>query len=177
MFNMLAKEMTKEMWMRSAVILTFTNTFLELDTVQDSKENEADLICTEIAEFKVYIHKFLSHHVNDKVISEIPFCLAGTKRKRKLPTTNDWLHDLWDACIMRCSDDMRPFLKDFANFRLYLESGLNTTGVCTGIGAGIGTVVSAGFGSIVPIAGTVIGAGVGAGIGAGVGFSMSGAMS
>ena len=172
MFNVLATGMNKEMWMRSAVVLTFTNQFLELDTVIDSEKSKADLLCDEIKEFKKHICKLLSHRVDDKIISEIPFCLAGSIRKKKLPTTNNWLCDLWDICIMRCSDDVRAFLKKLARFRLYLEMGgvAGTTGIGAAVGAGIG----AGIGSVVPIAGSAIGAGVGAGIGAGVGFVVSG---
>ena len=172
MFNVLAIGMTKEMWMRSVVVLTFANHFLELDTVQESNESEADILRSETARFKAHICKFLSHCADGKIISEIPFCLAGSKRKKKLPTTNNWLRDLLDTCIMRCSDDVRPFLKKLAKHRLLLEIGAiaGTSSIGAGIGAGIG----ASIGSAVPIAGSIIGAGVGAGIGASVGFAVSG---
>ena len=173
MFNVLTTGMTKEMWIRSVVVLTYTNQFLTLDTVVDTlMEFKKGLLEDKIEEWQTFVKDRLSGHVDDKVLSQIPFCLAGNKKELKLPTTDDWIRTLWDTCIMRCSDDVRPFLKKLAKYRLHLEMGgiVGTTSVGAAVGAGIG----AGVGSAVPIAGTLIGAGVGAGIGAGVGFVLSG---
>ena len=168
MLSVLTTGMTKEMWMRSVIVLTFTNHFLLLDTVTESEKGGAVLLQEEIKEWQKFVKENLSGYVDDEIFGQIPFCLAGNKKGRKLPTTPNWMDTLWDACIMRCSDDVRPFLKKLAKYRLYLEMG-GIAGA-SGIGAGIG----AGVGSIVPIAGTAIGAGVGASIGAGVGFVLSG---
>ena len=79
------------------------------------------------------------------------------KDERKLPTTDDWLKELWETCIDRSSDEARQFLSFI--YKIY-QAAIDIAGPV--LGASIGAFV----GSVVPIVGTVIGAGIGAGIGA-----------
>uniref|UniRef100_A0A1X7TBV0 AIG1-type G domain-containing protein n=1 Tax=Amphimedon queenslandica TaxID=400682 RepID=A0A1X7TBV0_AMPQE len=153
MFVELASVLNKEMWERTIVVLTQANRFLTLES-------------TMKAEKKL---------VKEEVLQEIPYCIAGKKDEKKLPTTDNWLKTLWGTCIDRCSIETRSFLKAYAKHRQVIEVGavVASVGAGTLAGAGIGAAV----GSIIPGPGTIIGVAVGAGVGAGVGGILGGSTS
>lgn len=168
MFTVLVTMIGKEMWERTVVVLTFANFFLRLGSV--SKMDATKAIADAIEVYKKEVHTFLSGHVSDQIISEIPFCVAAS-RHEDFPS--DWYTDLYSNCVDRCSDETRPFLNTLLVFKKMAAVGavaVGTTTVCATIGGGIGAAV----GSIVPIAGTAIGAVAGASIGGGVGIVLSG---
>ena len=168
MFLELASILNKDMWKRTVVILTFANQFKTLESVQKSNNVESG-IKVQINEHKSCVVEFLSKSVDKEVLDKIPFCIAGLKDERRLPTTDDWLSTLWETCIDRSSDEAHHFLSFiYEKYRALIEIADSIDrGVV--IGAGIGAVAGAGIGatvsSIVPVVGTIIGAGIGAGIG------------
>uniref|UniRef100_A0A1X7T4F1 G domain-containing protein n=1 Tax=Amphimedon queenslandica TaxID=400682 RepID=A0A1X7T4F1_AMPQE len=171
MFLELASVLHEEMWKRTVVVLTFANHFIKLESVRGSNDIE-EIIKTEVKKHQARVVEFLSKSVDKEVLNNIPFCIAGVKDKRKLPTVDDWLSSLWATSIQRSSDETRPFLSFYArNRRGIIEAGSFLGAV--GAGAGIGAVVGAGIGSVVPVAGTVIGGAVGAGVGSAVGGVVS----
>ena len=166
MFTVLVTMIGKEMWERTVVVLTFANFFLQLKSVKDGEETIKDVV----EGFKKYVHHSLSGHVSEKIISEIPFCVAALRPE---DPPSDWYTDLCNNCVDRCSDETRPFLNTLLVFKKMAAIGavaVGTTTVCATVGGGIGAAV----GSIVPIAGTAIGAVAGASIGGGVGIVLSG---
>ena len=168
MFTVLVTMIGKEMWERTVVVLTFANFFLRLGSV--SKMDATKAIADAIEVYKKEVHTFLSGHVSEKIISEIPFCVAALRPE---DPPSDWYTDLCNNCVDRCSDETRPFLNTLLVFKKMAAIGavaVGTTTVCATVGGGIGAAV----GSIVPIAGTAIGAVVGASIGGGVGIVLSG---
>uniref|UniRef100_A0A1X7TGQ6 Uncharacterized protein n=1 Tax=Amphimedon queenslandica TaxID=400682 RepID=A0A1X7TGQ6_AMPQE len=100
------------------------------------------------------------------MISEIPFCIAGDEDVRRLPTTDDWLKELWNQCIGRSSEDVGEFLNFIAKYRMLIEAG--TMSGTTAVGLFVCGAIGGGVGSVIPVAGTITGAAVGAGIGAGL---------
>ena len=174
-FVELALSLHKEMWRRTVVVATFANMFIKLDSVPETKPDRERAIKDKISEFKRYVSECLKGHVDENIIRDIPYRIAGKEKKRKLPTTDDWLKDLWSTCIDRCSDEAQPFLTMLAKHRLAVEAGAVSASAGAGvlIGAGIGAVA----GSIFPGVGTAIGAGVGGAIGVGAGALVGGVIS
>ena len=94
MLNVLTAGMTKEMWMRSVIVLTFTNHFLLLDTVTELEKGKAVLLQEEIKEWQKFVKEHLSGYVDDEIFGQIPFCLAGNKKGHKLylQLLIGWIH-------------------------------------------------------------------------------------
>ena len=160
MFSGLASVLHEEMWKRTVVVLTFANQFKTLESVKESNEVESG-IKVQINEHKSCVLEFLSKSVDKEVLDKIPFCIAGLKDERKLPTVDDWLKTLWAMSINRSSDEACHFLSsNYEKYQTLIEiaDSIDRGAV---IGAGIGATV----GTIVPFVGTIIGASVGAGIG------------
>ena len=174
-FTELARSLHKEMWKNAIVVATFANLFIKLDSVPETKPGRKQAIKDKISEFQRYVSECLNSHVDENIIRDIPYCVAGKEKKRNLPTTDDWLKDLWSTCIIRCSDEAQPFLTMLAKHRLAVEGGAVSASAGAGIliGVGIGAVA----GSIVPGIGTAIGAGVGGAIGGGAGAIAGGVIS
>ena len=170
MFSSLASVLHKEMWKRTVVVLTQANRFLTLDSAM-SEGPEAP-IQEKIVQYKTYVVEFLSGRVKKEILEGMPYCIAGRKDEKELPTTDDWLKTLWEQCFDRSSDETRHFLKSYAKHRQTIEAGavVASVGLGTVVGAGIGAAV----GSVVPGVGTAIGAGVGASVGACVGGVLGG---
>ena len=102
MFTLLGANINKKMWERTVVVLTCTNMFL-LDSKVKKLPNKAKIIESAIKDFKGHVHGFLSNTLRREIIDEIPFCIAGDEDERKLPTTDDWLKQLWNECVKRCT--------------------------------------------------------------------------
>ena len=154
MFSELASALHEDMWKRTVVVLTKANFFIQLDSVVDNGPEFA--ISEKIDEYKNIIVSSL--RVNKEVLEGIPFCIAGTKREKVLPTVEDWLKTLWVKCIERCSDETRPFLNFFAKYQIYervIKVGIVV--VSTGAGASTGAAIGTGVSGI----STPVGAGVG----------------
>ena len=166
-FVELALSLHKEMWRRTIVVATFANIFIKLESVPEEEPGRERAIKDKISEFQRYVSKCLKGHVDEDIICGIPYRVAGKEKKRKLPTTDDWLKDLWSTCIDRCSDEAQPFLTMLAKHRLAIEAGAVSASAGAGvlIGAGIGAVA----GSIFPGVGTAIGTGVGGAVGGAIG--------
>ena len=136
MFLELASVLHEEMWKRTVVVLTFANFFVQLDSVFDMGADKA--IRGNRNEYKARIVGLLSKSIKREVLEEVPFCIAGTMREKKLPTTDDWLKTLWETCIDRSSDETRPFLNFFAKYRRAIEVGIVASGAGVLAGASIG---------------------------------------
>ena len=174
MFRVLGENLRQEMWERSIIVLTFANSFLQLRSIKKSPKNKADIIKDEIEDFKGHVHGFLSPTLRKETIDEIPFCIAGDDDdERKLPTTDDWLEDLWNECIKRSSEDAGNFLKLIANYRIMLMEAGAVSGT-TVVGAVVGGAIGGVAGTVLPVTGNIVGAAGGAVIGGGIGAIISG---
>ena len=167
MFSMLGKELNKEMWKRSVIVLTFYNAFLQHGTVKKKDCNEKkEAVQNEIKQYQTKVSEIISGSVDDKIISDIPYCVAG----EELPPedTTDWLPVLWDVCVSRCSDNAQPLLVAFSMYRFLKDLGAIAafTGGHMLSGGIIGAEIGFGIGAVVPGMTAVGGATVGAGIGA-----------
>lgn len=91
----------QKMWERSVVVLTQANKFLQNESLPKDDVGRAAAISSKIEEFKKYIIDFIPKNEREK----IPFCVTGKSDEVKLPTTDDWVLDLWKSCIMRCSKE------------------------------------------------------------------------
>ena len=175
MFTTLKKEISKEMWERSVIVLTFTNLFLQLGNIKQLKdEGKEESIRRKIDTFKEKISDFLSGQVTEETICNIPFCIAGEEDEKELPTTEDWLKALWESCISRCSERSRPLLKFYSKQRLLGITGNITLPTVTGAIAG--GIIGAGVGVVGHVPGMVGGAALGAGVGAAIMGGVSGAI-
>ena len=175
MFTIMGEMIRNEMWERVVVVLTFANAFLQLRDIKrldDADKSEA--INNEIEQFKKYVHEFLRSSVKEDIIEKIPFCIAGEEEERQLPTTDDWLDQLWRHCIAHSSDEVRSFLSLLAQYRLLFEAGAISGS--SAMGCIVGGLIGGGVGSVIPVAGTITGAAVGAGIGLGIAAAISAAI-
>ena len=172
MFEILRENLRSEMWDRSVIVLTFTNAFLQLKNIKKAP-NKEEIVRSEIEEFQGHVHGYLSNKLKKVTIDKIPFCIAGDEDKRQLPTTDDWLKELWDQCMRRSSEDAGKFLKLIAKYRIaLLEAG--ALGGGTTVGAVVGGAIGGAVGSVVPVTGNIAGAVLGAGIGAGLAAIITG---
>uniref|UniRef100_A0A1X7TNF6 AIG1-type G domain-containing protein n=1 Tax=Amphimedon queenslandica TaxID=400682 RepID=A0A1X7TNF6_AMPQE len=158
-FPALASYFHADMWKRTVVVLTFANHFITLESVKKQPDLEEEIKKT-IDSHKDHLMTSLSKSISKEVLEGIPFCLAGVKDGRKLPTADDWLKELWCMCVDHSSEEVREFLTFYARY----HHGIIETGSFLGsVGAGAG--IGAAVGSVVPGPGTAIGAAVGAGVG------------
>uniref|UniRef100_A0A1X7VQH9 AIG1-type G domain-containing protein n=1 Tax=Amphimedon queenslandica TaxID=400682 RepID=A0A1X7VQH9_AMPQE len=173
MFKTLKKEISKEMWERSVIILTFTNIFLQLESVKKltDEEKEANIL-GKIDTFQGKISDFLSGKVTESTLRNIPFRIAGNFGETNLPTTENWLKALWESCISRCSERSRPLLKFYSTQRLLGITG--NISLPTVTGAVAGGIIGAGVGVVGHVPGMVGGAALGAVAGAAVMGAVSG---
>uniref|UniRef100_A0A1X7TZC0 G domain-containing protein n=1 Tax=Amphimedon queenslandica TaxID=400682 RepID=A0A1X7TZC0_AMPQE len=174
MFKVLGKNLRQEMWERSIIVLTFANMYLQLGSIRKSPKNKAEIINSEIKDFQGHVRRFLSPTLRKETIDEIPFCIAGEEDdERKLPTTDDWLKELWDQCIKRSSEDAGNFLKLIAKYRIMLIEAGTVSGT-TVVGAMVGGAIGGAAGTVVPVTGNIIGATTGAVIGGGIAAIITG---
>uniref|UniRef100_A0A1X7ST41 AIG1-type G domain-containing protein n=1 Tax=Amphimedon queenslandica TaxID=400682 RepID=A0A1X7ST41_AMPQE len=127
MFRVLRKMINKEMWDRTVIVLTCTNFFLQDREIKKSLNKE---------------------EIIKDTIDKIPFCITGEEDK-KLPTTHDWIRELWGQCLYRCKEDVRSFLSLIGKCQITLmETGPIYGG--TAVGAVVGGAIGGAAGSIVP---------------------------
>lgn len=152
MFQTLGQMMHEDMWKRSIIVLTFANFHsLAYDLSPDS---EADTISDKVEVFKSSICSTLSNYVGKEIYSEIPFCIAGYKREKKLPTVDDWLGALWEKCVSRCSYGAHHLLKQ----KYLIQPAVVRAGTGVAIGAVVGSIATVIVG---PIGGAIVGSTVG----------------
>ena len=102
MFAILSSTMHREAWKRTVVVLTFANSFCMMRHFRRLKGTEKRaMIVQTIEEIQCYIFTSESTGVDKEIFSDVPFCIAGHIDERELPTTNDWLLDLWITCFKR----------------------------------------------------------------------------
>ena len=166
MFEILRENLRSEMWDRSVIVLTFTNAFLQQRSIKKSP-NKEEIVRSAIEDFEGHVHGFLSNTLKKETIDEIPFCIAGEEDERQLPTTDDWLKELWDQCIKRSSEDAGNFLKLIAKYRIALLKA-GAAGGTTVVGAVVGGALGGAAGTVVPVTGNIVGGAAGAVIGAGI---------
>ena len=116
-----------ESWKHSIVVFTFTNQFIEQQSIKNKSvdEKKADVM-KKIVEFKPYMLSLASQHDVEDIISKIPLCNAGTGDNGdiELLFQENWLNELWVSFIDRCSERAQPFLKDFAKNKLRIDIAL-----------------------------------------------------
>ena len=125
MFLELASVLNEEMWKSAIVVLTFANIFIRLENIKKSNDLEGKIrrrIDEHKASIKIQISK------------DLPYCIAGLKDQKKLPTTEDWLKTLWHMCINHCSDETRSLLKGYEENQHHIEAGTldPANGACNG---------------------------------------------
>ena len=170
MFSMLGKKMSKEIWKRSVIVLTFHNIFLILGSVRKMSPDDKDqAVQDEISKYRTIVSDILSGSVDDEIISDIPYCVAGEKLSPE-DMAETWLPALWDVCVRRCSDDAQHLLGAFSMYRFLKDLGAITaagtfvTGAYPLLGGGIGAVVGAAIPGTTAAAGATVGASIGAAI-------------
>ena len=173
MFIVLGSMITEKMWKRAVIVYTFANYFLELEDINDldnAAKNRA--VKKEKKACRAHVCSYLDSSVNKEIVLNIPICIAGRAKSRRLsPITEDWLLDLWKCCILRSSDEAHTFLSLFASYRRVVEaSAASGTALAGGV---MGGVAGAMVASVVPVIGTTIGAVMGAGMGAGIGMGVA----
>ena len=128
----LGKAFDRETWSRTVVVLTFANFLIEDPKIKLLKTEEAKCQATgnTMQEYKECITKHLEGYMDKETAHSIPFCLVGlsdpfdpTNRSvRKLPTTEDWLVDLWETCAACINPEIKSWfdrLIDFIRETLY----------------------------------------------------------
>ena len=90
----------------------------------ESKQELKEAMKTQQLETK---HKFKdamkNNGIDDKIADEVPSCITCGKRKRngeqkELPTSDNWVDDLWELCVQRCKPEARPFARSMKSIIL-----------------------------------------------------------
>ena len=168
MFTLLSAMMHPEAWKRTVVVLTFVNFFLQQGVPEAPNEEKKEKVIKEMEVFRNQISKA----VNKKIFSDVPFCIAGRIHERTLPTTDDWLLDLWRICLQHCSDDTRPLLEAYTFFAAFVATTVVAPAAVT-LGAGIGSEIGSEIGSLFSAQGSALGAALGAYVGANIGMGVT----
>ena len=132
LLHALGKALDKEAWNRTVIVLTFANLLIYDSKIEllRTKEAKCQAINDIKDEYMKSIRKRLKEFMDKETLRNIPFCLAGksdpfdpTKRSaRMLPTTEDWLVDLWEICADRINPEYKPWfdrLIDYIREKLY----------------------------------------------------------
>uniref|UniRef100_A0A1X7VRL5 AIG1-type G domain-containing protein n=1 Tax=Amphimedon queenslandica TaxID=400682 RepID=A0A1X7VRL5_AMPQE len=128
----LGKALDKEAWKRTVIVLTFANLLLQDSKIKylASEEAKCQAMKDLMEDYKRSITKHLEGHMDKETAHSIPFCLAGEshphdptiKGVRKLPTTEDWLVDLWETCANRVNPEIRSWFDRLIEIILELLS-------------------------------------------------------
>lgn len=119
--------------------------------------------------------------IKKDVTDRIPSCISCGKRRRngqqkELPTSENWVDDLWELCEKRCRPEARSFVTSLKqrilNSIMYGGVGGGAIGAAAGglvtameVGATIGTAAFPGAGTVVgAVAGGIIGGAVVGGV-------------
>lgn len=139
MLQALAKALDKEAWKRAIIVFTFVNCLTQDLKIKRLKTEEAkyEEVQKTVDEYKKCISKHLEDHLGHETASDIPFCLAGesdpydptARDARKLPTTDDWLVDLWATCAIRINPEVRTWFDLLKAFILHILLSINNRGI------------------------------------------------
>ena len=119
--------------------------------------------------------------IKKEVTDHIPSCISCGKRRRngqqkELPTSENWVDDLWELCEIRCRPEARSFVtslrQSILNSIMYGGVGGGAMGAAAGglitameLGATVGTAAFPGVGTVVgAVAGGIVGGAVAGGI-------------
>lgn len=132
----LGKALDKEAWKRTVIVLTFANLLLQDSKIKylASEEAQRKVINDIMEDYKKSIRKHLEGHIDKETAHSIPFCLAGESHPhdpairsvRKLPTTEDWLVDLWETCANRINPEIRSWFDRLIDIILELLLRIRT---------------------------------------------------
>lgn len=116
-----------EIWETSIIALTFAN------KIQDPDEgDEQEYFQRDYKFWRDEINAFLAELEVDSTIREaIPIVPAGNSRKPQLPTTENWLSELWLECYLRMSDSARMNLYRPNKSRLAFPGSANMEAACS----------------------------------------------
>ena len=111
--------------------------------------------------------------ISKEVTDQIPSCISCGKRlrddkRKELPTSHNWVDDLWKLCEKRCKPEARSFVTSTKQRTLDLSSpvyqgvsGAAAIGGAVAVGATVGTATFPGIGTItgagLVFAGSVLG--------------------
>uniref|UniRef100_A0A1X7SIR1 AIG1-type G domain-containing protein n=1 Tax=Amphimedon queenslandica TaxID=400682 RepID=A0A1X7SIR1_AMPQE len=124
-FASLSDEMPTKMWKRTVVVLTFANVFFLQGLPGTAIEEIEKEVMQEIEEYRNQISKV----IKKEILSDVPFCIAGRIYERKLPTSDDWLLDLWKICLQRFSDDTKPLFETYSMVATFIAIAVLATTV------------------------------------------------
>ena len=131
----LGKALNKEAWKRTVIVLTFANLLLQDPKIDHLKEEAKRQAMNNIMEeYKESITKHLEGYMDKETAHNIPFCLVGLsdpfdpkeRSVRKLPTTEDWLIDLWEICANRVNPEIKSWFQRLMDKILELFSKIRT---------------------------------------------------
>ena len=130
MLSILGKMVNKEVWSCSIVVLTFANFFLQQKEIKElTEEAQKEVMLRHVEASKETFKEFTKKKVKEQIFKEIPFVVAGAVDEPKLPTTQNWIADVWNACIHQCKavDTAKPRKKSFFRSRQKKKLGKHTT--------------------------------------------------
>ena len=152
-------------WKNCILVLTQANKYDPDDDESDEEEGEVDRRSKYSPEvimklkmkirMKEWAIKFQlrlkRYNVPEEIIMNMPVCVAGNKKKLKLPLTNDWIKTIMDHCQRR----VLHFQSAYQMKRQSQDMGMLLSGT---LGAAVGAAT-------LPVAGILIGATIGSLIG------------
>ena len=130
MLSILGKMVNNELWSHSIVVLTFANFFLQQKEIKElTEEGQREVMLRHVVASKETFKEFTKKKVKERTFKDIPFVVAGAVDELKLPTTLNWVADVWTACIHQCKavDTAKPSKKSFFRSHRKTKVGKYTT--------------------------------------------------
>ena len=166
--NQLAENLGNDLFEKSIYVFTFGDEYKSRCKVYESKhlyvdkdklndDLEKEMIVQKEGMKKEFDDILKSAGISRHVVTKIPACIVSGK-KYKLPTTQDWMPDLWNLCVNRCKGDAKPFMNSWK------EVIILKYGITAGYGAALGLVSGA---KLAGVEGALVGAVAGAVLAAG----------
>ena len=136
---------------RSIYVFTFADEYKTLNEAYRSTQGMVKIKNEMLAKSESMKKEF--NGIFNK-LEKIPVCITSGK-EFNLPTSLNWVPDLWNMCINR----QKPY-------ESWWKRNYKKVGMGAGAGAAVGAGAGAAVGSIIPIVGTAVGAVIGAIFGA-----------
>ena len=104
MLQCIGKYANPALWERAIIVLTCANFFLSQQGIYEMRdEAKKELMMRHRDETKKSFKEFSKNVIKPEVFDDIPFVFAGVEREFRLPITQNWIQELWEVSMSRCS--------------------------------------------------------------------------
>lgn len=169
MLNDIVHALGSDLIKQSIIVFTYGDEYLLHCDDGASKEAIVTKMEEQQKDEQFHIRSYLVNKkgIKPEIVKAIPCCITSGK-KTVLPTSDNWVDDLWQLIERRCKPEATEFVKWYRRHAIKLIAGSSTAVLS---GATVGGVLGSG---VIPGVGTAIGGAVGGVVGGVVGGAVGG---